>query len=233
MNIDLYTDKEIENLKEQIRFLEVEISLIASEKASVERQIHQYEILYNKELGDLVEKVLEKRKEKLRKEVEKNPAKEREYKEADREYHEFKEANEESKKNTQANLNEDEQIELKTKFRKACMLCHPDKVADEYKEEAQKIFIELREAYDNNNLKRVSEILEQLEKGIFKTGSESITEKEKLLILFNNLKMRLEQLRKEVSELKQTEVYQIIAAAKDFDSHFENLRQQLTAELNN
>jgi hypothetical protein len=231
MNLDLYTDNEIEVLKEQIRFLEIEISLIASEKGDVERLIHQYEIRYNKELGDLIKKNLEARKERLKKEAETNPDKNYEYKEAEKEYHEFNETFEEINKLNQFDLSDDEISDMKIKFKKACKYCHPDKVAEEFKEEAQKVFIELKNAYDSNNIKRVSEILELLEKGIFKTGSESITEKEKLLKYYNTLKVRLNILKKELKELRKTEIYIIISTIKDYDSHFESLRQQLTTKL--
>lgn len=233
MNLKIYTDQETEELKERIKFLEIEISLTASEKADIERQIHQYEIQYNTELGELIEEILERRRDKLKKEAESDKRKEKEYKQATEDYEEFKSSYEEIKKSKQFELTDEEQFDLKTKFKKACKLCHPDKVADEYKQDAQKIFVELKEAYDSNNLKKVTEILDQLEKGIFKMGSESITEKEKLLILYNNLKIRLEKLRNELKELKGTEVYRVISSVKDIDSHFENIRQQLTKELNN
>ncbi|WPC10980.1 hypothetical protein LEQ04_09980 [Riemerella anatipestifer] len=48
---------------------------------------------------------------------------------------------------------------MKKEFRKATVLCHADKVADEFKDAAQRIFIDLKEAYDTNDLKKVSEIL--------------------------------------------------------------------------
>ena len=232
LDIDLYEDKEIESLKEQIRFLELEISMTASEKAEVEKQILEYERLYTLRVGDLVEKLLERRKERLRNEAKKDTTKAEEFKQAEKDYDDFKTSYEESKKIEKVTLNEDEQIEIKSKFKKACKLCHPDKVADEYKEDAHKIFVQLRHAYDRNDLKKVSEILEQLEKGIFKMGSESITGKEKLQLLHNNLKRRLEEIRNELRELKKSEAYKIISSLKDYDSHFLELRNQLTTELN-
>jgi hypothetical protein len=230
--IEKYTEKEIETLKEEIRFLEIEISLTAAEKADIEKQIHQYEIRYNKELGELIKQVLEKKKVKLKQESDLNPNKQREYQQAEKDYTDFDNSYEEIIKVKEIILTEDEQIEIKEKFKKACKLCHPDKVADECKEDAQRIFIELKDAYDNNNLEKVSAILEQLEKGIFTTGLQSITENEKLLILLNKLTLRLEKLKQDLKDLKQREVYKVIASIKNFDSHFESLKQQLTIELN-
>jgi len=224
---------ETEELKERIKFLEVEISIAASEKADIERQIHQYEIRYNKELGELIQKVLERKMEKLKKEAHLNQDKTKEYNQAANDYEEFKTSFDDIKKSVQFELTEEEQLELKTAFRKACKLCHPDKISDEHKIEAQKMFVELKEAYDSNDLKKVKHILEQLGRGIFKIGSESVKEKEKLLILFNHLKLTLENLKNELKQLKLTEVYRVIASIKDIDSHLENIRQQLVKELNN
>jgi hypothetical protein len=230
--VEKYTDKEIETLKEEIKFLEIEISLTAAERVDIEKQIHQYEIRYNKELGELIKKILQKKKEILKQKAEFNPNKQSEYQQAEKDYSDFESSYEEIKKIKEIILTEDEQIEIKEKFKKACKLCHPDKVSDECKEDAQRIFIELKEAYDNNNLNKVSAILEQLEKGIFTTGLQSITEKEKLQMLLNKLNLRLAKLKEELKDLKQREVYKVIASIKNFDSHFENLRQQLTIELN-
>lgn len=233
MNLTIYNDIETSLLKESLKFIEIEISLTASEIAEIERQIHQYEIRYNAELGDLIEKLLEKRKEILRKESEENKHKIKDFQEAQRDYDDFKTSYEELKNIKQIELSQDEQIEIRTKFKMACKLCHPDKVADEYKSEAQAIFIQLKEAYDKNDLVKVSEILTMLEKGIFKIGSDLITEKEKLLLLFNSLTLRLEKLKNELNELKHSEVYRVIASINDFDSHFYTLKQQLTEDLNN
>lgn len=87
--IEKYTEKEIETLKEEIRFLEIEISLTAAEKADIEKQIHQYEIRYNKELGELIKQVLEKKKVKLKQESDLNPNKQREYQQAEKDYTDF------------------------------------------------------------------------------------------------------------------------------------------------
>ena len=48
VKIEPYKDKETEELKEQIMFLEIEISITASEIADIEKQIHQYEIRYRR-----------------------------------------------------------------------------------------------------------------------------------------------------------------------------------------
>jgi curved DNA-binding protein CbpA len=53
---------------------------------------------------------------------------------------------------------DEDKIELKKNFRKASTLCHPDKVTEEKKLEASQIFVELKEAYDQQDITKVSEI---------------------------------------------------------------------------
>ena len=139
--VELYTDPEVERLKQEIINFENEIGLLVTEKGEIERQIHQYQIRYNKELGEIIQKIFERRRDKLKEEAEKDPKKEAKYEEAERDYQEFKD---EYKKSAHtpapAIISEEEQIELKEKYRKACKKCHPDKVVEHLKEKAEKIF---------------------------------------------------------------------------------------------
>ena len=232
IEINVYTDGELIQLKEQIQFLEIEITLLASQKADLEKQVRYYGILYNKHLGDLLEAILRKHKEKLQKKASDNRESKQAYQEAAKEYENFTNNFEESKKFEQAVLTADDQILLKRSFKKACKLCHPDKVATEYKQQAQEIFIALREAYDANDLKKVLEILQQLEKGIFKTISESVTEKDKLFLYFEQLKNSIIKLRTDIKSLMESDAYRVSSSVQDYESYFENLRLQLQAELN-
>ena len=78
-------------------------------------------------------------------------------------------------------LNEAQQQALKTAYRKACRLCHPDIVADELKELAHKIMSELNVAKKKNDLARVLEILHALESGeSFGVASDTVDDKEQL-----------------------------------------------------
>ena len=87
--------------------------------------------------------------------------------EAEEDYNTYHEEFESSKNEEIAKLTEDEQKELKSKYRKASKLCHPDLVSDEQKELATKLFAELSDAYERNDLEKVREILENLELGNF------------------------------------------------------------------
>jgi hypothetical protein len=61
-------------------------------------------------------------------------------------------------------LNKEDKIQLKRLWRKACKLCHPDIVGDDFKEEANKLMKTLNEVYANNDIEAVQKILYKLEK---------------------------------------------------------------------
>jgi SpoVK/Ycf46/Vps4 family AAA+-type ATPase len=115
---------------------------------------------------------------------------------------------------------------LKQNYRKATKLCHPDKVTDEQREQAQHIFNELKTAYDNNDIEKVDQILANLEKGIFKSQGETITKKDKLLIIKQELELKRKALEKALQNLKTSATYQKIADLEDWKGHFLKSQQQ-------
>ena len=119
-------------------------------------------------------------------------------------------------------------------------MCHPDKVADEFKDAAQKIFVDLKAAYEANDLKKVSEILSNLERGnFFKAMSDTISEKDKLIATSAKLRMQIKTLESEIVTIKQSETYKTIINIDDWDAYFKKTRalleqefQELKAEIN-
>ena len=126
----------------------------------------------------------------------------------------------------------EKKIELKKKFRQATVLCHPDKVADEYKRAAHDIFIDLKQAYDTNDLKKVTKILDDLEKGnFFKTKSETVQEKDLLKAAIAHLKRRIQVLETEIIHIKERDTYKTIIGIEDWDEYFKKIKEKLQREL--
>ena len=98
-------------------------------------------------------------------------------------------------------------------------------------EEAQKVFIELKSAYESNDLQKVSEILSELEKGNFKSKSETVTEKEKLKMAISKLKRQIINLENEMIAIKENETYKTIVSIKDWNTYFKETKQKLEGEL--
>ena len=132
----VYIDPEIEALRFEAKALEKQIQEQSNEKAEIDKLIHEFDLKYNQELGELIMKILEYRKEKSKG----TPQQE----ETEKDYEQFHSSYEVNKNESIIELEEDEQKELKDKYRKAGKLCHPDVVEEEQKQAAHKIFMEFK-----------------------------------------------------------------------------------------
>jgi DnaJ domain len=223
--VSLYIDPEMEGLKLEAKVLEVEVNQLSDEKAELEKFIHDFGVRHNNELGELILKILRFRKNKA-----KGTPKEAE---AEKDFNEYSNEYEINKDEKNNELTEDEQKELKQKYRKASKLCHPDVVSEEQKELADKLFAELNAAYAKNDLKRVREILENLEKGnFFVSKSDSINEKQLLKTEIAKLRLRIKELKEQVQVIKESEAYATLNSIDNWDEYFANAKQKLSLQLN-
>lgn len=222
--VTLYVDPEIEAIRFEAKSVELQIQKLNDEKSELEKLIHEYNVRHNEELGELIIKILNYRKEKY-----KGTAQEAETK---KDYDDFFENYETTKEEKIEKLTDEEKKELKEKYRKASKLCHPDVVEEEKKAEAHKIFSELSAAYERNDLKRVSEILEDLEQGnAFKSKTDITNEKNSLIAELERLRKRLKELTEEILIIKSSETFLNIARIKDWDSHFAKTKNELQQQL--
>lgn len=224
-NLTVYNDPEIDGLKLEAKSLEAELNKLSNEKADLEKLIHEFGVRHNKELGKLLLKILNFRKRKA-----KGTPQE---KEAEKDYSDYNREYEISKNEKIAELTEEEQKELKKKYRKASKLCHPDVVSEEQKELADKLFTELNIAYERNDLQRVKEILENLEKGdFFISKSDAINEKQLMRAEIEKLRLRIKELKTECRAIKESEAYKIVIDIGDWDDYFNNIKQKLMEQIN-
>lgn len=230
-NLTHFIETEISVLKLEIKELELEINTLDNEKAEIEKLIHEFEIRHTKELGEIILEILRLRKEKIEKEVKLNGKKQDEFYEAKRDYDDFKYTYETTKEEKMFDLTSEEKQKLKSKYKKASKLCHPDIVSDDLKEKAEQIFKDLNKAYEQNDLNKVNEILENLEKGIFISKSDSINEKENLKNILNGLIIKRDNLIKINDNIKNTNTYQIIIKISNWDKYFSETKEQLEKEL--
>ena len=111
-------------------------------------------------------------------------------------------------------------------------MCHPDKLADEFKAQGETFFKELNDAYRRQDLKRVTEILTALETGgSLGMAAESIHNKEALQAKIAALRERIAILEIEVQRLQDDEIYQKILSIEDRQSYFSELAHELEVEL--
>ncbi len=222
--INIYADPEVEGLKLEVKSLEKILHALSNEKAELEKVIYEFEVRHNHELGDVILKIL-----KFRREQAKGTSKE---KEATEDYTNYDQEFQSFKNKDIFQLNEEERKALKSKYRKATKLCHPDVVSEEQKEAANEIFSALSVAYEKNDLKRISEILEQLEKGeIFIAKSDSINKKQILKAELEKLQLRITELKKEIDSIKTSATYKTINEIVDWNKYFETVLQELMDQL--
>lgn len=223
--VGFYIDSELEGLKLEAKVLETEVNKLSNEKADLEKLIHDFGLRHNNELGELILKILRFRKSKA-----KGTPKEAE---TEKDFNEYSKEYEISKDERINELTEDEQKELKQKYRKASKLCHPDVVSEEQKELADKLFAELNAAYARNDLKRVIEILENLEKGnFFVSKSDSINEKQLLKTEIEKLRLRIKELKVQVQSIKESDAFKTLNSINDWDTYFKETRQKLAEQVN-
>ena len=229
--LTVYIDSEIAALKLESRCLELQINALDDEKTEIEKLLHSFEIRHNQELGDIIIKILRIRKKKLKDEAEKDTSKKKEYEEAEKDFDDFSQNYSALKDDKIIELTDKEKKELKVLYRKASMLCHPDKVAEDQKKEAEKIFKELAEAYKRNDLKKVKDILTNLEKGVFLSNTDVTNEKEKLLILVQQLRIKRDLMEEELNGLRNSETYNTVSGIDNWDEYFKNTQEKLNEQL--
>jgi len=227
-----YEDPEVEALKIEIRKLEAELNALTNEKANIEKTIHDFNIRYHRELGDLISEILKIKKEKLREKAKKDKRFKSEHKDAENDYERFHKQNQETKKKRLVYLSAEQREELKRMFRRASKFCHPDVVADELKEKLTRLFVRLKNAYDESDIEEVGRILHQVDgrNGVM-MKIESLTETDKLRTYAQTLRKSITELRDEVEQLKTSDTYQIITSITDMDEYFSEKKVRLEAEL--
>lgn len=223
--LSIWKDPEMAGLKLEIKMLENQLNAFDNEKIELEKVLSDFQHRHTIELGEIILDILKLRKIKYKDHDKKA-------KEADKDFDQFNEQFESEKNKHQFKLNEKEKAELKNRFRKASMLCHPDKVTDEQKAEAADAFMTLKKAYDQNDLEKVNRILKDLETGNpFHSSVDTITEKELLKKTIANLRKKLQQLQTQIVNLKESETFVTISIIKNWDDYFTETKEQLQQEL--
>lgn len=223
----LQKKKELDAKKEEISKL----------KFNLQKKINEFHRRYHFEIGELLEEIYIKKIALIEKAAELNPALNVELAKIKQEYESFRNETNSDYNISKIELDYEDAILLKKLFRKACKLCHPDFFEGDQKKEAETLFIELKLAYDKNDLLAVSNILEYLEEN-FSTKSKKLSAPhfennpiETLIKEIKRLKIQIEKDQKEIEELKNSAAYKIIVSYPDLDDYFVPKRKKLEEEL--
>ncbi|WP_273446525.1 phospholipase D-like domain-containing protein [Neolewinella agarilytica] len=221
----------IDNLLHEIQQLERQISEVSQEVADTQKRMSAFSKLHGEKLGDLLEGILFETKIKAKRLAEADPGKQEIYEEAASDHEKYTSSQEAVRKNKTRALDAREQKELKRLYRKASMKCHPDRVVDELHDQAQAIFLELTEAYKNNDLEQLRAITEQLNNNRMADKSEVLTERKKLESTRKGLIDKLAEWNNQLEELLRQPNSKTINAIDDWDDYFNETRVLLEDQL--
>ncbi len=226
--LSVWTDPEIAALKLQIKNLENQLNAYDNERTELEKILTAFQHRHVLELGDLITEILKLRKLKFKNDKEK-------FEEAEADEQQYKEQVDTEKQKVLFEISDAEKADLKKDFRKATMLCHPDKFSNESVEDqrlAEEIFKDLNEANAKNDFKRVAEILANLERGILSTvKGDRLFDTDKLRATVDRLKSKIKILEGEIMDIKQSETFQTVNEIEDWDAYFEDIKKQLEREV--
>ena len=222
--LSVYEDPQIQGLKLELKLLENRLNELTDTQADLEREINEFNGEYFRRLGGLIEEILKRRAELCRDETEKQ--------QTQQDYEEFERGYQQQLEDAPQTLTHEELQELKTAFRKASRLCHPDKLADQFKAQGEAFFKELYEAYRRQDLERVTEILTTLQTGkSLGNVADGVNNLETLQAKIAALRERIAILEIEVKRLQDDEIYQHILKIDDRESYFSELEKELEIEL--
>ena len=133
-----------------------------------------------------------------------------------------------------AELDADEEARLKKAYRRASQLCHPDRVAEEFKAQATELFKELGAAYKRKDVAEVERILAQLQRGVFTAASEALTDRDALQTRIAELRASIDAINAEIAALAEDETWELLQGFADeaaLQEYLEEQRELLLAEL--
>lgn len=225
-----YDDPELATLRSEVRALEESVLKLEDEKAAVERRLIDYNERFRRELGGLLERLLDLRRQRLARAASTGKVQSSEWHDAEKDYQDLRE--EHASAFDLPALSDAEENELKALFRRAAKLCHPDKVAEEHREEASRLFQQAKDAEANNDLQRLRELVSSLERGAFATrGAETIQEKTKIRAVIERLHARQRALENELDALKGSQPYLVMQDVADWTAYFSKLRGRMEREI--
>ena len=226
--LTVWTDPEIAALKLELKNLENQLNAYDNEKVELEKLLSDFQHRHTKELGEIILEILKLRKLKFKEDKTK-------YDEAENDEKEYREQVNTDLEKGILEISDEEKVELKKNFRKATVLCHPDKFVNEsieIQKQAEELFKELNEANAKNDLKRVAEILSNLEKGILTTSKgDKLADKERLRITIHKLRDKVKQVESQIITIKQSDTFKTIMSIDSWDDYFNQTKEKLQKQL--
>lgn len=152
--------------------------------------------------------------------------------EAAHEYEEYQEQQQDARQRfaRDQRLSTDERNELKRLWRQASRLCHPDVVADELKEKAHQMMVQLNLARQNADLATIRALLTQLQSGLEPMmASDRLNDLARLQQKIQQLRLQIDALLKEIAELETENAWRLATSVRDKEAYFCEQERALSA----
>lgn len=151
--------------------------------------------------------------------------------EASHEYEEYQEQQQDAQHRftRDQRLSPDERNELKQLWRRASRLCHPDVVADDLKEKAHQMMVQLNQARQNADLAAVRTLLTQLQNGLEPMmASDRLNDLQHLRQKIKQLREQISALLNEINELEAENAWRLATSVTDKEAYFSDQQRALT-----
>ena len=229
-----YIDKETQGLRLELITLESRLEELTLSHIDCLNSISAFNALQNRIVGSVILEILELRariSQLLKSNDDYYQDIKDQFEDAQQEYDDFQRAYQSVEEQFQFEISDENKKILKKQYKQASRLCHPDKVSIEFKPQANKIFSELNNAYVNNDLPKVQEILEELKSGAgFSVDSYSIDNKQILKSKIQSIRKKIEEVKSEIQKVKEDKIYKVIEENDDLEKYFNEMREKLEVE---
>lgn len=237
-------DNQIPKLQFELRILELRLESLTTEKTDIERRLLVFNRLHSTAVGSLIQELLKLKSayarllsKNAKNDEDRNSAK-KDADDADAAYEGYSQQYDRLKYAPPLKkLDKEQEKELKQLYRRACSLCHPDKVTEDKKDTAHLMFIELQEAFKDNDIERVKSIYKKAQSGDFsRTRSTTLSKVELLKAAISEFKYKLSKNTSEISNLYKSDAVKFMLSAGEnefeWNTFFENQSKQLSTEIN-
>lgn len=118
-------------------------------------------------------------------------------------------------------LSEEDQNELKRLWRQASKLCHPDLVADDLKDEANTMMVQLNQAKQRGDVKAIRSLVARLQQGFEPImASDRLNDLERIRKKMAQVREQIDTLASELAELEKEESWLLVSTLNNMESYF-------------
>lgn len=126
-------------------------------------------------------------------------------------------------------LSEEDQTELKRLWRQASKLCHPDLVADELKDEANAMMVQLNQAKHRGDVKAIRSLVARLHQGFEPMmASDRLNDLERIRKKMAQVREQIDTLVAELAELEKEESWLLVSSLSNMDAYFTQQEKALS-----